>query len=106
MVDDNPLVNRAEEFCDGCALGKQQRHVFPQVVNYRAGSPMDLFHADLCGQIKPKTNGGKNYFLLIVDDYSRYMWVDLLSTKDEAYVCFKRVKALAETEKGRKLRAF
>jgi transposase InsO family protein len=67
---------------------------------------MDLFHADLCGQIKPKTNGGKNYFLLIVDDYSRYIWVALLSTKDEAYVCFKRVKALAETEKVRKLIAF
>jgi hypothetical protein len=25
MVDGIPLVNRAEEFCDSCALGKQQR---------------------------------------------------------------------------------
>jgi hypothetical protein len=49
MVDGIPLVNRAEEFCDGCALGKQQRHSFPQVANYRAGSLKDLFHADLCG---------------------------------------------------------
>jgi transposase InsO family protein len=76
------------------------------VTSYRADSQLDLFHADLCGQIKPKTPGGKNYFLLLVDDYSRYMWIELLATKDEAFMCFKRVKALAETELGGKLWAF
>jgi len=76
------------------------------VANYRAHEPLDLVHADLCGQIRPKTPGGKNYFLLIVDDCSRYMWIELLATKDEAFRCFKRVKALAETERGGKLRAF
>jgi hypothetical protein len=59
---------------------------------------MDLFHADLCGQIRPKTLGGKNCFLLIADDHNRYMWVEFLTTKDKAFMCFKRVKALAETE--------
>lgn len=106
MVEGMPLLDQVEEFCDGCALGKQQRHPFPQVANYRASKPLDLVHTDLCGQIRPKTPGGKNYFLLIVDDYSRYMWVELLTTKDEAFKCFKRVKALAETERGGKLRAF
>ena len=76
------------------------------MANYRASKPLDLVHADLCGQIRPKTLGGKNYFPLIVDDYSRYMWVELLTTKDEAFKCFKRVKALEETERGGKLRAF
>ena len=65
-----------------------------------------MFHADLCGQIRPKTLGGKNYFLLIVDDNTRYMWIELLTTKDEAFKCFKRVMALAETEQGGRLRAF
>ena len=106
MVEGLPLLDRVEEFCDGCALGKQQRQPFPQVANYRAHEPLDLVHADLCGQIRPKTPGGKNYFLLIVDDCSRYMWIELLATKDEAFRCFKRVKALAETERGGKLRAF
>lgn len=36
----------------------------------------------------------------------RFMWVELLTTKDEAFKCFKRVKALAETERALKLRAF
>ena len=106
MVDGMPLIDRIEEFCDGCALGKQQRHPFPQVASYRADKQLDLFHVDLCGQIRPKTPGGKSFFLLMVDDYSRYMWIELLATKDEAFRCFKRVKALAETERGGKLRAF
>jgi transposase InsO family protein len=67
---------------------------------------LDLVHADLCGQIKLKTLGGKSYFQFIVDDYSRYMWVEFLATKDEAFKCFKKVKALAETESSTKLRAF
>jgi hypothetical protein len=106
MVEGLPLLDRVEEFCDGCALGKQHRQPFPQVASYRAESQLDMFHADLCGQIKPKTPGGKNYFLLLVDDYSRFMWIELLATKDEAFKCFKRVKALAETEHGGKLWAF
>ena len=36
MVDGMPLIDRIKEFCDGCALGKQQRHPFPQVASYRA----------------------------------------------------------------------
>jgi hypothetical protein len=76
------------------------------VANYRAKKGLDLIHADLYGQIKPTTPGGKSYFLLIVDDFSRFMWVELLTTKDEAFKCLKWVKALAETERGLKLHAF
>ena len=104
MVDGIPLLDRVEEVCDGCALGKHQRHPFPQLANYRAEKGLDLVHTDLCGQIRPKTPGGKSYFLLIVDDFCRYMWVELLTSKDEPFKCFKRVKALAETECGLKLR--
>lgn len=55
------------------------------MANYRADKPLDLFHADLRGQIRLKTPWGKSYFLLIVDDHKRYMWVEFLTTKDEAF---------------------
>ena len=106
MVEGLPQLDRVDEFCDGCALGKQHRHPFPQVTNYRAEKPLDLVHADLCGKIKPSTVGGKNYFLLIVDDHSRFMWVEFLTSKAEAFKCFKKIKALAETEQESRLRAF
>jgi hypothetical protein len=46
-----------------------------------------------------------SYFLLVVDDYSRYMWVEMLKTKDQALECFKRIKLRAELECDNKLKA-
>jgi transposase InsO family protein len=54
----------------------------------------------------PPTLGGKSYFLLMVDDFSHFMWLVLLATKDEAFMAFKKVKAAAEVESGRRLKAF
>jgi len=65
-----------------------------------------LVHTDLCGQITPPTPGGKSYFMLIVDDHTRYMWVELLGVKSEALACFKKFRAAAELESGRRLKAF
>jgi transposase InsO family protein len=48
--------------------------------------------------------GGKRYFLLMVDDFSRYMWLMLLSTKDEAEAGIRCVKATAEVQTGCTLR--
>jgi len=61
---------------------------------------------DLCGQITPPTPGGKSYFLLIVDDFSHYMWLEVLAAKSEALECFKRFRAAADLESGRRLKAF
>ena len=51
------------------------------------------------------TLGGKAYFLLVVDDHSRYMWIELLRSKDEVLAYLKKIKARAETELEGKLKA-
>jgi hypothetical protein len=101
-----PPVEHVKEFCDGCAIVKQHRTLFPRATGFRAEKPLELVHMDLCGPITPPTAGGKKYFLLLIDDHSRYMWLELIRTKDEALRFFKKVKALAETERGSKLLAF
>jgi hypothetical protein len=40
---------------------------------------------------------------MLVDDYSRFMWLVLLSTKDEAATTVKRYQVEAQTEACRKL---
>jgi hypothetical protein len=64
---------------------------------------LELVHGDLCGPVTPATPGGKWHFLLLVDDVSRYMWLVLLATKDEALVAFTAFQARAEAEAGRKI---
>jgi hypothetical protein len=48
--------------------------------------------------------GGQCYFLLLVDDLSRYMWVVVLGSKREAADAIRCTQAAAEAECGRKLR--
>jgi transposase InsO family protein len=54
--------------------------------------------------VTPATPGGRRYFLLLIDDLSRYMWVVVLGSKIEAANAIKRAQAVAEVECGRKLR--
>lgn len=54
-------------------MAKQIRASFPVVANYRAEEPLELIHIDLCGPISPATMAGNKYFVLIVDDFTRWM---------------------------------
>jgi transposase InsO family protein len=105
MVEGIPSIKKVEQVCDGCVLGKQHRKPFPRVSSFRAQTGLELVHADLCGKITPRTIGGAFYFLLVVDDHSRYMWVEMISTKGQALEYFKKVKKRAEVESGKKLKA-
>lgn len=104
MVRGLPSIDHAEQLCDGCLVGKQRRAPFPQQAKKRATGLLDLVHGDLCGPIMPATPAGRCYFLLLVDDMSIYMWLTLLTTKDQAAAAIKQFKAGAEVEIGRKLR--
>jgi transposase InsO family protein len=62
-----------------------------------------LVHGDLCGLVTPATPIGKRYFFLLIDDVSHYMWLTLLSIKDEAMMVFKAFQARVEVKAERKL---
>jgi transposase InsO family protein len=99
-----PPISHVEQFCDTCVLVKHHRGVFPKQSKYRADKALELVHGDLCGLVKPATPGGWRYFLLLVDDATRYMWVVLLTAKSEASSAIKLIQAAAKKECGRKLR--
>lgn len=61
-------------------------------------------HGDLCRPVTPATPGGRRYFLLLVDDVSKYMWVVLLDTQGAAADAIKHIQVATENESGRKLR--
>jgi transposase InsO family protein len=77
---------------------------FPKTAKYRAAEALELVHGDLCGLITPATHGGRKYFILLVDDCSRFMWLQLLTSKNEAAEAVKKFKARSEAESGKKLR--
>uniref|UniRef100_A0ACD5UHC9 Uncharacterized protein n=1 Tax=Avena sativa TaxID=4498 RepID=A0ACD5UHC9_AVESA len=92
MVRGLPCLEHVEQFCDVCVVTKQRRLPFPQQASFRAKEKLELMHGDLCGPVTPATPGGRRYFLLLVDDFSRYMRVVLLSSKGEAADAIRRTQ--------------
>jgi hypothetical protein len=92
-------IDHVDQVCDSCLAEKQRCATFPTVAKFRAEEELELVHGDLCGPVTPVTPGGKRYFFLLFNDVSRYMWLVLLATKDEALAVFTAFQA----EAGRKI---
>jgi hypothetical protein len=59
---------------------------------------LELVHTYICGPTRKKSLKGKNYFMVLIDDYSRMTWVMFLKEKYESFEKFKSIKALVETK--------
>lgn len=100
MVEGLPKVAEKTQLCEVCEVGKQNRVEIPKKSKWHASERLQLVHTDICGPIKPMSQGGKRYVLVFIDDYTRKTWVYLLAFKGEPFECFKRFKALVEKETG------
>ncbi|WVZ54781.1 hypothetical protein U9M48_005530 [Paspalum notatum var. saurae] len=89
MVRGLPELTQMNQLCEGCMAGKQRRTPFPAKAEHRAERVLELVYGDLCGPISPPMPRGSKYFLLLVDDHSRYMWVKILCSKDQAAAAIK-----------------
>ena len=85
--------------CEECELSKIRVKNISKVASSRSDQPIYRLHVDLSGR-KLSTLDGKRYYLLITDDYSRYRWLKLLSTKDEAIQTLKSFIDEVEREKA------
>jgi hypothetical protein len=92
MVRGLPHIKHTDELCDSWLAGKQRRFPFPKAAKYHMVKALELVHEDLCGPITQATHGGRRYFILLVDDHNQYMWLQLLTSKDQAAEAIKRFK--------------
>jgi hypothetical protein len=100
LVRGLPVLDQVEQLCESYLVDKQRRTPFPHQATRRATRSLGLLHGDLCGPISSPTPRGNKFFLLLVDDYSRYMWVSLIASKDQAASEIKRIQAAAEKKSG------
>ena len=55
---------------------------------------------DLMGTTRIESMGGKRYIMVVVDDFSRYSWVEFLREKLEACDKMERLCKRLQNEKG------
>ncbi|GKD94437.1 putative RNA-directed DNA polymerase [Tanacetum coccineum] len=70
--------------CEVCHRAKQTREPFP-LSDHKSEKVGDLIHVDLWGLYRVTSREGFKYFLTIVDDFSRAVWVFLIKNKDEVF---------------------
>jgi hypothetical protein len=71
----------------------------------RAEEVLELIHSDL-HHIGITSHSGYNYWIIFVDDYSRFKAVVPLKQKSDAFDAFKKFKAFAENQTGKKIKKF
>jgi hypothetical protein len=74
----------------------KQPHKSHKTAEARDLAPLELIHSDLCEMFGEMTKGGMKYFMTLIDESTRYCYVDLLKSKDEALNFFKIYKVEAE----------
>jgi len=71
--------------CGACQLGKQTRAAHKKTSGIRTSRNLELLHMDLMGPTRTASLGGKRYFLVIVDDFSRFSWAIPIREKSDAF---------------------
>ncbi|KAK2385091.1 putative mitochondrial protein [Trifolium repens] len=85
--------------CGECQIGKQVRMSHPMLEHQTASKVLELLHMDLMGPMQVESLGGKRYVLVVVDDFSRYTWVNFIREKSDAFDVFKELCIQIQREK-------
>jgi len=79
-----------------------QKRPFPKVErNYQL---LDLIHSDIYEINDMLKRGERRYFIIFIDNYSRFTHVHLLRTKNDAFEKFKEFKKMVENQKEKKIK--
>lgn len=93
------LNKNFDECCDVCHRAKQTRNPFAITGNCAERS-LSLIHYDLWGPYHTHSINGCCYFLCILDDFSRGVWICLLNDKTKTYKKFVSFFSMVQNQFG------
>ncbi|KAJ9552760.1 hypothetical protein OSB04_016805 [Centaurea solstitialis] len=73
-----------DTLCPACEKGKMKRSSHPLRIDTNSKSPIDMIHMDLCGPMRVESLARKKYMLVLVDEFSRFTWLEFLRAKSDA----------------------
>ena len=81
--------------CMPCQFGKQIALPFNNSVSH-AVSSFDLIHYDVWVPSPISTSSGSRYFVIFVDNFSRYTWIYLFKNRSELYQIYSDFTKMIE----------
>ena len=88
-----------------CLLGKQSALPF----NSSESISIDIFdfiHSDVWGPFPVSSIGGFRYFVVFVDDYSRYSWIFHMKHRSELLQVYSNFAKMVETQFSKRIKIF
>ena len=79
---------------------EKTKSTHPKVNVVATSRPLELLHVDLMGPTKTESMGGKSYIVVVVNDFSRYSWVEFLREKSKACEKMEKLCKKLQNEKG------
>jgi transposase InsO family protein len=96
-------TNNKHDFCHACQLVKHPRLPFHSS-SHRVEHPFDLIHLDLWTSHVVSMSGFK-YYLVILDDFTHYLWTFLLKLKSDTFTTLSNFFAYVSTQFSRTIKA-
>jgi GAG-pre-integrase domain len=95
-----PCSSKHLSLCQNCCMIKS--HKLPFTFNtIFSCAPLEIVHSDLWGRSPVMFHNGFHYYIIFIDDFTRFSWIYFLKTKDKVtnvFTLFKsQVKNLLNT---------
>jgi hypothetical protein len=92
-------------FCDACQAGKS-KHLPFHLSSRISTHVLELVHCDIWGSSPTVTTSGYRYYIIFIDDYSRYCWLYPMKRRSDSLACFTSFKNMGENQFNQRLQLF
>jgi Reverse transcriptase (RNA-dependent DNA polymerase)/gag-polypeptide of LTR copia-type len=99
-ADPQAIPPKPKDFhCEACALAKST-HSVPTSISPRASRPWEVIHCDLSGRFSTKSLSSSEYYLVMIDEFTRMPAVRFLKKKSDATQQIKDYLTQVQTQYG------
>ncbi|KAJ9565792.1 LOW QUALITY PROTEIN: hypothetical protein OSB04_001758 [Centaurea solstitialis] len=88
--------------CQTCVETKLTRTSFQSIES--STNPLDMIHTDVCDMKSNPSRGGNKFFITFIDDCTKYCYIYLLKSKDEAIEKFVLYKNEVENQHNKRIK--
>lgn len=101
-----PLTHKISHYvCDACNFSKSHKLPF-NISLKRSSKPLELVHSDVWGSAPTSSHFGNLYYVIFVDNFSKYTWLFPLKNKSDVMKIFIEFHVKVEKQFSEKLLAF
>lgn len=103
-IKSNIKTSNSFSNCEICLKSKFASKISRDPISTPVNDFGDLIYCDLGGPIKPKTNKGYRYYITFLDYHTKYLEVDLLTSRSELITPVKAFIKRAEVQDSKQIK--